>query len=81
MIKSKYLAVWEYGMGGIWCFIYADSAEAIVRAYPELKVVRDIPAWMTEEHRRRVEDTFMYDLDAPPAGLLTDLVRERGGPQ
>jgi hypothetical protein len=77
-MKHKHLVVYNYGQGGLWAFIRADSAEQIEERYPELKVVSEIPTWMTDDIRSRLEATETYDLDAPPSGLLADLLRERG---
>ena len=76
-MKQKHFVVYDYGQGGLWAFIYADSPQQIVELYPELKVVSEIPAWMTDELRSRLETTETYDLDSPPSGLLADLLRER----
>jgi hypothetical protein len=76
-MKQKHLVVYDYGQGGLWAFIYADSPQQIVDRYPELKVISETPAWMTDELRSRLEATETYDLDAPPSGLLADLLKER----
>jgi hypothetical protein len=76
-MKQKHLVVYDYGQGGLWAFIRAGSPEEIVERYPELKVVPEIPVWMTDELRARLEATQTYDLDVPPSGLLANLLRER----
>lgn len=76
-MKQKHLVVYEYGQGGRWAFVYADSAEEIFERYPELKVVNEVPGWMTPDLRSRLEAAETYDLDAAPSGLLMDLLRER----
>lgn len=78
-MKQRYLAVYDYGMGGIWAFIFAESPQQIVERYPELKVVSESPAWITDALRRVMEAKETYDLDAPPSGLLADLLKERKG--
>lgn len=76
-MKQKHLVVYDYGQGGLWAFIYADSPQQIEERYPELKVVAEVPPWMTGELRSRLEAKETYDLDAPPSGLLADLLKER----
>jgi len=76
-MKTKHLVIYDYGQGGLWAFVLAESSAEIERRYPELKVVREIPGWMTDELRARLEATETYDLEAPPSGLLADLIQER----
>ncbi|MDB5337687.1 MAG: hypothetical protein JWN70_3306 [Planctomycetaceae bacterium] len=41
MNKRQLLVVYNYGMGGLWGILLAESADEILRAYPELAVVDD----------------------------------------
>ncbi|HYT30412.1 MAG TPA: hypothetical protein VEN82_06510 [Actinomycetota bacterium] len=43
---ARFLCCYDYGMGGVWCYIEAASAERLRELYPELTVVKDPPAWM-----------------------------------
>ncbi|HEU4427751.1 MAG TPA: hypothetical protein VFT98_03270 [Myxococcota bacterium] len=76
-MKQKYLTVYDYGTGGVWAFILAESPREIVERYPELTVVSEIPGWMTGHHRRTIEEKETYDIDAVPSGLLADLLNAR----
>jgi hypothetical protein len=59
-VKRRYLAVHDYGMGGIWGYVLAANPLEITERYPELQVVEDEPSWITDDLRegleRRVED-------------------------
>lgn len=77
-MKSKHLVTYNYGQGALWAFIYAGSPLEIVERYPELELVHEVPPWFTDEIRSRLEATETYDIDAPPAGLLSDLIKQRG---
>jgi len=68
--KKTFLTVYDYGTGGIWSFIDAESEEAIERKFPELKVVAERPAWMTEDFARTIEQSRHFDIDAPGEWLL-----------
>lgn len=74
-MKHKYLVVYDYGMGGIWLFIYAKSAAEIEITYPELSVVEHYPDWLKGEHLRQIERDETYDIDEAPRGLLLSLVK------
>jgi hypothetical protein len=68
--KRTFLTVYDYGMGGVWSFIDAESGEAIEKRFPELKVVAERPAWMTDEIVRTIEQSRHFDIDAPAGWLL-----------
>lgn len=77
-VKRKFLAVYNYGMGGSWMFINARSAGEIRARYPILDVVESIPEWMTPEVRRQIERVHTYDIDDPPTGSFLALLKEHG---
>jgi hypothetical protein len=71
---KSFLVVYEYGMGGLWAIMHADSAEAIADRYPELTIVKSRPAWMTDE---RFANLGHYELDSEPADLIRAIVADR----
>lgn len=75
--KTKHLAVYDYGTGGIWLYILARSPNEIIEKYPELKVVSHHPSWLTSERKQSIEDKFTFDIDDPPKGWLESLVQQR----
>lgn len=71
MTKRGFLAVYDYGTGGIWALIRAHSAIEIVEKYPELKIFESRPEWMSDEQYREIDnvaDSFDIE-DAPPDWL------------
>lgn len=76
-MKNRYLVVYDYGQGGLWAFIHAVSASQIVERFPELKVIDEIPTWMTKDLQSKIEQSDTYDLDAPPSGLLANILDDR----
>ncbi len=74
-VKQPFLTCYDYGQGGVWAWVLAESADQIRHAYPELTVLDRMPSWMTPEVLRRVESC---DLDAsPPVGWLAILTQHR----
>ena len=75
-MKRKYLVCYDYGTGGVWKVVLADSADAITDRFPELVVVYSRPDWMTEEDLERLDDNA-YDIDTPPDSWFALLERKR----
>lgn len=78
MNQKTFMAAYDYGTGGLWGIVRAESEEEILRLYPELVIVRVRPAWMTDESYARMMRRETYDLDAPPTGMLKAIVADRG---
>ena len=72
--QQPFLACYDYGQGGLWAFITAESAREITSAYPELTIVERTPSWVTPEIMRKLP---RLDLRAPPTDVLAVLVQER----
>jgi hypothetical protein len=68
--KATFLAVYDYGQGGIWTLIDAGSSEEIERRFPELKVVTKRPEWMTDVEFARIERSRHFDIDSATGWLL-----------
>jgi len=73
--KQAFLVVYDYGQGGRWAWIRADSAKSILQRYPELKIIDELPDWLTSSGAPNLRE---YDLEDPPAGLLAALIAQRG---
>lgn len=74
---EKFLVAYDYGMGGLWGIVDAPSEEEIKKIYPELKVVHERPAWMTDLIYEKIRARGPYDIYGPPEGLLKAVVGER----
>ena len=68
----EFLACYDYGTGGIWLYVKAESATKLVERYPALTVIEQAPAWWTPEleydARTKVADGFWdrWLADLPP---------------
>ena len=76
-MKREYFAVDDYGQGGVWVAIHAESAEAIQQMYPELHVYSEPPDFLARDVVDRVRAKRSFDLDDPPSGYLVDIIAER----
>jgi hypothetical protein len=74
--KTEFVVIDDYGTGGVWGMIAAESAAAITSRYPQLRVVTiGDPDWVTpEKHAEIVSDWIMpdehFDIDRPTGWLL-----------
>jgi hypothetical protein len=72
-MKKPYLAVYDYGQGGVWAVIYARTKEGILRKYPALQVFDARPAWMTEHEFETYRSNRSCDIDDEPSGWFAML--------
>jgi hypothetical protein len=47
--KRPYLVVYDYGTGGVWVYLWAESHERIKRELPDLTVFDELPEWVTTD--------------------------------
>ena len=71
--EHTYLVCYDYGQGGVWAFVRAESEQAIKDAAPQLVIVRDRPSWMTDKELSRIAARMTFDLAEPTGFLLRHL--------
>lgn len=76
-MKTPHLVAYDYGQGAVWAVVVADSTAEIERDFPELTVVRDRPAWMTDNELENVEKVHTYDIGDRTFGLLAEIIDAR----
>lgn len=74
-VKKRFLVASDYGQGGVWALVRADSEEQIHRLYPELVVAAERPPWMSDDVFARLE-ALETDIDHPTY-LLEAILQER----
>ena len=72
-MKKPYLVLHNYGQGGLWAYVRAESPADIEAAFRDLEVIDTPPSWLTVEEQRNLQ---IYDIDQP-AGWLAMLARAR----
>lgn len=72
-MRHEWLVCFDYGQGGLWAVIRADSAEQVRQRYPQLQVFEDRPAFLDEDQLAKVRHDCSCDVDAPPTGWLAQL--------
>ncbi len=78
-VKRKFMAVYDYGMGGTWSIIYARSAKEITNKFPQLTVYdyEQLPTWVTPEWLKILGSERIYDIDDPPTEYFKLLLEEK----
>lgn len=77
-MKRPYLTLYDYGSGGIWTYIRAETADEITAKFRDLVVYETKPAWMGENRRQAIEGRGVYDVETLEGErpLFADLLRE-----
>jgi hypothetical protein len=74
--KQRYLVVYDYGQGGVWAFVWARSASEIEATFRDVKVVEDVPSWLTGATLAKTEERMTFDVDAiRPDDWIASFVR------
>jgi hypothetical protein len=61
--KRPFLVCDDYGMGGVWAYLWAESHERIAQEFPSLVIADSLPAWLVQCESRSTLPTF--DIDEP----------------
>lgn len=77
MVKQRFLVCYDYGMGGLWAFIYARFSEEVLEKYPELFIAYEKPRWLDEKQAVNIELLESHDIDGEPFGVLRVIIEER----
>jgi hypothetical protein len=71
--KRPFLAIDDYGTGGIWMFICARSADEIAERYPDLTLITEWREWMTPDRLLPIvaglAPEMVFDIDQPHGWL------------
>lgn len=75
--KRPFLIEIDHMKAGYWGVMFARSEDEITHKWPEVNIVHDRPAWMSDDrysqYMRRP-----YDIDSDnPGGILDIIVRSR----
>ena len=72
-MKTEYLVLHDYGMGGVWAILLARSKQEIQQKYPSLEIYEVRPSWMSDDQYDIVRKNFNFDIDNPPEGWLAKM--------
>lgn len=73
MERQEFLVLYDYGQGGLWAVIRADTVEQVKSRYPQLRVFEERPAFIGDDLLAEIRHHCTCDVDAPPSGWLAQL--------
>ena len=73
MDKQEFFVVYDYGQGGLWAILRAESAEQVRRKYPGLDVFEGRPPMLDDATVSGIRRAGARDIDDAPDGGLADL--------
>jgi len=68
----KYLACYDYGQGGLWSYIWAESREDIEATFSDLIIFETPPPWWTDEIEK---GAGVYRIGEPLDGLFLEKLK------
>lgn len=77
-VHRKFAALHDYGQGGLWVIIRAESAAHIREKYPQLQVFEDRPPMLDDSTLAAIRGGGVQDIDEPPSGWLAELAPQSG---
>ena len=63
-MRRAFLTLYDYGTGGVWAYIRADSADDIMAKFRDVTVYDNPPDWMTEAQRSSIEARGAYEVES-----------------
>lgn len=77
MNRNEFLVLYDYGQGGLWALVHADSADQIRQRFPEVQVFDERPAMVSDEMLEAVRSAGVIDVERPATGWLAELEADR----
>jgi hypothetical protein len=65
--------VYDYGQGGVWLVLLADSEDQITDRYPELQIVENPPPSMSKDELEGIRARRTLDIDDETDPFLASL--------
>lgn len=63
-MKQRILTYIDYGTGGIFIWVLAESAQQVSERFPKLRILDCPPTWMDYKQVQKLESEETFDLDS-----------------
>ena len=74
-MKKAFLVLYDYGQGGVWAYLLADSIDEIRRKFPQLRVYERPPDWMDHAEAESLRVSMTIDNDSREHPFLVALLK------
>ena len=71
--RQEFFVFHDYGQGGLWAILRAESAEQVRRKYPCVEVFEGRPPMLDDATVAAIRRAGARDIDDPPVGWLAEL--------
>jgi hypothetical protein len=71
--RREFFVLYDYGQGGLWEILRAESAEQVRRKYPGLEVFEGRPPMLDDATVSNIRRAGIRDIDDPPDGWLAEV--------
>ena len=71
--RQEFFVLHDYGQGGLWAILRAESAEQVRRNYPDVEVFEGRPPMLDDATVAAIRRAGVRDIDDPPGGWLAEL--------
>ena len=75
MQRKEFFVLYDYGKGGLWAIVRADTVEQVRRRYPQLQVFEDRPASANDAMVAAMRRDNCFDIDDEPVGWLAEFTK------
>lgn len=73
MTAREFYVLYDYGQGGLWAILVAESAEQVRGRFPQLQVFEEAPAVLAPAVLDKIRQSGVFRLDDLAPGWLADL--------
>ena len=71
--KREFFVLHDYGQGGLWAILRAESEEQVRRKYQGVEVFEGRPPMLDDATVSSIRRAGVRDIDDPPAGWLAEV--------
>ena len=76
--RHEFFVCHDYGQGGVWAIVRAESAEQVRQRFPGLAVHESPPPALDAGAIAVIRRNVVMAVEDPPVGWLADYLREVG---
>ena len=71
--QREFFVLHDYGQGGLWAILRAESEEQVRRKYQGVEVFEGRPPMLDDATVSSIRRAGVRDIDDPPAGWLAEV--------